>query len=113
MSSVFGTTLGRIMRQWYIAEIDVARELGVSPSHVARWLAGAATPTPEDVSRLGQLLSCADADALRTAAGLPAATSTDPLHQPVGRPLSAIERDLLARLPIVFRAAFAAAFAQP
>ena len=112
MSSAFAATLARILRQRYIAEIDVARELGVSPSLVARWLTGDASPSSEDVARLEQLLSGADAAALRTAAVFPASTSKDKLPETPGRALSVTERELLARVPPAFRAAFAAAFAK-
>jgi transcriptional regulator with XRE-family HTH domain len=112
MSSAFAATLARILRQRYIAEIDVARELGVSPSLVARWLTGDASPSSEDVARLEQLLSGADALALRSAAVWPASTGRDNLPETPGRALSVTERELLARVPPAFRAAFAAAFAK-
>src|SRR5690349_2687614 len=105
----FGATLAEIMRRRYIAEIDVARELGVSPTVVAQWLSGATSPTPADVAHLALLLGDEEARTLEAAAANPACEEHP---DSPNRPLCEAEQQLLAYLPGAFRAAFAAAFAR-
>lgn len=106
----FADVLGEIMRRRYIAEIDIARELGVSPALVTRWVRGTALPAAHDVTALRQLMYGHDAllfDA--AAAGLPRLRYDYERRSP--RPLCESERELLNRLPTAFRETFAAAFA--
>lgn len=60
-----GLVLGAIMQRRYIAAIDIARELGVHPRTVERWLAGELLPSPDDVATLVRLLGDEDGERLR------------------------------------------------
>ncbi len=116
MKECFGKVLADVMRRLYIAEVDLAGELGVSPTLVQRWISGAAVPTVEDVTALTRLLRAgslhADASMIESAAaGLTETTRDDQRHE-LSRALWPSERELLALLPAVFRQVFAEAFAR-
>ena len=104
----FGAVLAEIMRRRYIAAIDIARELRVSPLLVGRWLSDEVAASAEDVAILAMLLGGDDGERLRQAAVcLPAA---DRKQVPAAeRALCAAEQEALSQLPPRFREAFAQA----
>lgn len=106
---MFGDVLVEIMRQRYIAVIDVARELRVAPSLVERWLRNEALPQPEDVVTLACLLGGSDAERLLTAVEQPGTSVSSTWLTVAPRSLDAAEREIVRSLPAAFRGAFASA----
>ena len=104
----FGATLAGIMERRYIAAIDIAREVGVAPRQVERWLRDEAAPSPVDVRTLAGLLGGADGARL-LAAGTGVEFDAQADSSPTPRPMSPKELAVLGGLPPVFRAEFAAA----
>ena len=93
------------MAQYYIAEIDLARALGVAPKLVGRWATGEAQPAREDLPELGQILSLSSQQ-IQTLLG-----NTHAIDSAPRPPIEAIERaarehwDELRLLPPPFREA--------
>jgi transcriptional regulator with XRE-family HTH domain len=56
MSDAFAAVLRARMARYYIADIDLARELGVSPATIARWSTGQSRPAREDLAVLSRIL---------------------------------------------------------
>jgi transcriptional regulator with XRE-family HTH domain len=122
-----GQQLAEIMRRRYIAPIDVARALAVSPTLVGRWLRGEALPSKLDIEDLAALLGDPDARLLIQAAdSLPDATAAGagrasgafgdaeaPAQDPAPGAHAYDDAAALRELPAPFRAAFAAALARP
>jgi transcriptional regulator with XRE-family HTH domain len=78
----FGEVLADIMRRHYIAAVDIARELGVSPALVGRWTRDEALPSPHDVMLLVERLGPRDAERLQRAAAAQAPGSSAAAQAP-------------------------------
>jgi len=122
----FGEVLADIMRRHYIAAVDIARELGVSPALVGRWTRDEALPSPHDVMLLVERLGPRDAERLQRAAAAQAPGSSAAAQAPGSsaaaeapgpdagrRRLCEAEREALLGLPAEFRLAFAEAMRRP
>jgi transcriptional regulator with XRE-family HTH domain len=114
----FGEVLADIMRRHYIAAIDIARELGVSPALVGRWTRDEAVPSPHDLMLLIERLGPRDAERLqRAAAGCATPAPSCAAHAAATdapqRRLCEAEREALLGLPAEFRLAFAEAMRRP
>lgn len=111
--STFGNVMAEVMWRRYIAAIDVARALGVSPRLVERWVRGEVLPRTEDVETLCGLLGGDDAQRLLQAAQACRSGLPDALRQAEPYALSGSEHALLLGLPAQFREAFASALERP
>jgi transcriptional regulator with XRE-family HTH domain len=111
MARTFAERLSELMTHSYLAEVDVARFVGVSPQLVGRWRSAEDLPRPEDVDALARLTGVS---AWELAALLPAGLHLDePMPEPalLAR-LTDQHWDELQRLPAPFRAAVLAAQAR-
>jgi transcriptional regulator with XRE-family HTH domain len=63
------------MEQYYIADIDLARALGVAPSLVRRWTRGEAAPAREDLLQLGATLGLSSQELQTLLSDVPAIDS--------------------------------------
>jgi transcriptional regulator with XRE-family HTH domain len=105
MSTIFGMTLRALMERYYIAEIDLARTLGVSPALIERWVTGQALPAYEDLPMLSRVLGMRPG-ALEALVGPTHSIDAGPPAEPDAlERLAAQHRDELALLPPAFRAA--------
>ena len=104
-----GEVLADIMRQRYIAAIDIARELGVSPALVGRWTRDEALPSSDDLMLLVERLGPRDGARLQRAAGARSFRAAASDADRPRRRLCDAEREALIGLPPEFRLAFAEA----
>ena len=108
MSQLFAAVLRARMSALYLARIDVARALGVSPKLVAQWATAAALPATEDLPGLARVLGLPQSYVINLVGPTQSLTSTPP-------PLSSLERAArdhwleLRLLPPAFRQAVLAA----
>jgi transcriptional regulator with XRE-family HTH domain len=111
MGQHFGRRLQARMADHYVAAIDLARELSVSPATVGRWLRGTSNPRPEDVETLVRVFGAEVATWLDWQP--PTDTAAGQLDQATLDRLAQAHRAELMALPEVFRAAVLSANARP
>jgi len=86
MSQLFAAVLRARMSAVYLANIDIARELGVAPQLVRRWASAQGTPATEDLPTLARVLGLTEAHVTDLVG------PTSSVEAAPRLPLSAIER---------------------
>lgn len=58
ISEIFSNNLALYMKEYGLNQIDIARELGVSPTAVRGWLKYGSFPRPDQIDKLCELFNC-------------------------------------------------------
>lgn len=58
ISEIFSDNLALYMKEYGFNQVDIARELGVSPTAVRGWLKYGSFPRPDQIEKLCNLFNC-------------------------------------------------------
>lgn len=58
ISEIFSENLALYMNEYSYAQVDIARELGISPTAVRGWLKYGSFPRPDQIDKLCELFNC-------------------------------------------------------